>query len=79
MRINAISTIPTRQYIKSIKDNPTYFNNQISFGISDHERRVIERTNDLTKNMGFFDKHIFGGKSKARQEAEKQIELSANR
>ena len=74
MRINAISTIPTRQYIKSIKDNPTYLNNQISFGISEHERRVIERTNDLTKNMGFLDKHIFGGKSKARQEAEKQID-----
>ncbi len=73
MRINSVSTFPLQQINRGT--NPKYHANiQISFGISEHERRVKERTNDLTKNMGFIDKHIFGGKSKARQEAEKQIE-----
>ena len=65
MRINSVSTLPVRQ-ITNTRTNlkyKTYSN--ISFGISDHERRVREKTNDLTKNMGFFDKHILGGKAKA--------------
>lgn len=78
MRINSVSTLPVRQ-ITNTRTNlkyKTYSN--ISFGISDHERRVREKTNDLTKNMGFFDKHILGGKSKARQQAERIIDDEDN-
>ena len=74
MRINSISTFSLQQTNKR-NNQKIRTNNHISFGISEHERRVRERTNDLTKNMNFFDKHIFGGKSKARQDAEKQIEI----
>ena len=74
MRIQAINTVPIRYINKSTKTQNSYISNQISFGISEHERRVKDRIDDLTKNMGFIDKYIFGGKSKARQDAEKQID-----
>ena len=74
MRICAINTIPIKHINKNTKNQNSYVNNQITFGISEHERRVRQRTNDLTKDMGFMDKHIFGGKSKARDQAERQIE-----
>ena len=74
MKVYSISTIPHQQ-IKTIHNNKkSYSTNQITFGISEHERRVIEKTNDLTKNMGWLDKHVFGGKSKARTQAERMVE-----
>ena len=74
MRINAISTIPTIQINNRRTRQKKQINNQVSFGISEHERRVRERTEELTENLGFFDKYLFGGKSKARQQAEIAID-----
>ena len=74
MRINAISTIPIRQINNRRTRQEKQINNQVSFGISEHERRVRERTEELTENLGFFDKYLFGGKSKARQQAEIAID-----
>lgn len=58
MRIQAINTVPIRYINKSTKTQNSYISNQISFGISEHERRVKDRIDDLTKNMGFIDKYI---------------------
>lgn len=74
MRISTINTITTRPINRNVKNKNLYANNQITFGISEHDRRIKERQADLTKNMGWCDKYLFGGNSKARTEAERQIE-----
>lgn len=74
MRINAINTISAKPINRNIKNRNSYINNQITFGISEHERRVREKQADLTKNMGWWDKNIFGGNSKARTEAERAVD-----
>lgn len=74
MRINAINTISAKPINRNIKNKNSYINNQITFGISEHERRVREKQADLTKNMGWWDKNIFGGNSKARTEAERAVD-----
>ena len=38
MRIKAINTVPIRYINKSTKTQNSYISNQISFGISEHER-----------------------------------------
>ena len=60
MIINSVSILPIRQ-ITNNQNCPKYrTNSNICFGISDHKRRVTEKTNELTKDMGFIDKHILG-------------------
>ena len=48
MRIQAINTVPIRYINKSTKTQNSYISNQISFGISEHERRVKDRIDAIS-------------------------------
>ncbi len=74
MRISPITSVTVNQTRTTTNHSYPVKRSQITFGISEHERRIEEKVKEKTKDMSWVERNLLGGKSKARTSAEREVE-----